>query len=441
MITDRLLSHTDQETVRQAVAVLERHSQKRGLARLLPFLGPAFVASVAYIDPGNFATNIQGGAKFGYLLLWVILAANLMAMLIQFLSSKLGIVTGANLPDVIRQEWPRPLVWFYWIQAEVIAMATDLAEFLGATLALNLLFGIPLFWGAVLTGIAAFGILALQRYGFRPLEAAIAVFVGVIALAYVVQLFLSKPGLEFVQGLIPRFQGGESLYLAVGILGATVMPHVIYLHSDLTKNRVPAADLRLKRRLLRFNLLDVVIAMSIAGLINMSMLAAAAATFHATGKSDIADLTTAYQTLTPLLGPLAAVAFGVALLASGISSSTVGTMSGQVIMQSFVGFQIPLWLRRLITMLPAFVVILLGLNPTNVLVLSQVVLSFGIPFALIPLLLFTANRRIMGELANSKLVTYTGWVIATLIIGLNLYLLYQTLLGDKDGACASSRPG
>ncbi|MFZ5992711.1 MAG: Nramp family divalent metal transporter [Deinococcota bacterium] len=429
MITDRLLSHTDQETVRQAVAVLERHSQKRGLARLLPFLGPAFVASVAYIDPGNFATNIQGGAKFGYLLLWVILTANLMAMLIQFLSSKLGIVTGANLPEVIRQEWPRPLVWFYWIQAEVIAMATDLAEFLGATLALNLLFGIPLFWGAVLTGIAAFGILALQRYGFRPLEAAIAVFVGVIALAYVVQLFLSKPGLEFVQGLIPRFQGGESLYLAVGILGATVMPHVIYLHSDLTKNRVPAADLRLKRRLLRFNLLDVVIAMGIAGLINMSMLAAAAATFHATGKSDIADLTTAYQTLTPLLGPLAAVAFGVALLASGISSSTVGTMSGQVIMQSFVGFQIPLWLRRLITMLPAFVVILLGLNPTNVLVLSQVVLSFGIPFALIPLLLFTANRRIMGELANSKLVTYTGWVIATLIIGLNLYLLYQTLLG------------
>ncbi|WP_276958382.1 Nramp family divalent metal transporter [Allomeiothermus silvanus] len=429
MITDRLLSHTDQETVRQAVAVLERHSQKRGLARLLPFLGPAFVASVAYIDPGNFATNIQGGAKFGYLLLWVILTANLMAMLIQFLSSKLGIVTGANLPEVIRQEWPRPLVWFYWIQAEVIAMATDLAEFLGATLALNLLFGIPLFWGAVLTGIAAFGILALQRYGFRPLEAAIAVFVGVIALAYVVQLFLSKPGLEFVQGLIPRFQGGESLYLAVGILGATVMPHVIYLHSDLTKSRVPAADLRLKRRLLRFNLLDVVIAMSIAGLINMSMLAAAAATFHATGKSDIADLTTAYQTLTPLLGPLAAVAFGVALLASGISSSTVGTMSGQVIMQSFVGFQIPLWLRRLITMLPAFVVILLGLNPTNVLVLSQVVLSFGIPFALIPLLLFTANRRIMGELANSKLVTYTGWVIATLIIGLNLYLLYQTLLG------------
>lgn len=429
MITDRLLSHTDQETVRQAVAVLERHSQKRGLARLLPFLGPAFVASVAYIDPGNFATNIQGGAKFGYLLLWVILTANLMAMLIQFLSSKLGIVTGANLPEVIRQEWPRPLVWFYWIQAEVIAMATDLAEFLGATLALNLLFGIPLFWGAVLTGIAAFGILALQRYGFRPLEAAIAVFVGVIALAYVVQLFLSKPGLEFVQGLIPRFQGGESLYLAVGILGATVMPHVIYLHSDLTKNRVPAADLRLKRRLLRFNLLDVVIAMGIAGLINMSMLAAAAATFHATGKSDIADLTTAYQTLTPLLGPLAAVAFGVALLASGISSSTVGTMSGQVIMQSFVGFQIPLWLRRLITMLPAFVVILLGLNPTNVLVLSQVVLSFGIPFALVPLLLFTANRRIMGELANSKLVTYTGWVIATLIIGLNLYLLYQTLLG------------
>lgn len=426
---NHLTQKADQGTVQRAVAVLERHSHKRGLARLLPFLGPAFVASVAYMDPGNFATNIQGGAKFGYLLLWVILSANLMAMLIQFLSSKLGIVTGANLPEVIRQEWPQPLVWFYWVQAEVIAMATDLAEFLGATLALNLLFGIPLFWGAVLTGIFAFGILALQRYGFRPLEATIAAFVGVIALAYVVQLFLSKPGIGFLQGFVPHFQGGESLYLAVGILGATVMPHVIYLHSDLTKGRIPSATPALKRRLLRFNLLDVVIAMSIAGLINMSMLAAAAAAFHATGQSEIADLTTAYQTLTPLLGPLAAVAFGVALLASGLSSSTVGTMSGQVIMQGFVGFQIPLWLRRLLTMLPAFLVILLGLDPTAVLVLSQVVLSFGIPFALIPLLLFTANRRIMGELVNSRPVTLAGWAIAVIIIGLNLYLLYQTFFG------------
>jgi manganese transport protein len=417
----------DQRMNTQALEVLERRSPRRGLSRLLPLIGPAFVASVAYIDPGNFATNIQGGAKFGYLLLWVILAANLMAMLIQFLSSKLGIVSGLNLPEVIRQEWPEPLVWFYWVQAEVIAMATDLAEFLGATLALNLLFGIPLFWGAVLTGILAFGILAMQRYGFRPLEATIAAFVGVIALAYIVQLLLSKPGAGFIQGFVPHFQGAESLYLAVGILGATVMPHVIYLHSDLTKGRIPADNPSLKRRLLRFNLLDVVIAMSIAGLINMSMLAAAAATFHLTGRSDIADITTAYQTLSPLLGPLAAVAFGVALLASGLSSSTVGTLSGQVVMQGFVGFQIPLWLRRLLTMLPAFAVILLGLNPTNVLVLSQVVLSFGIPFALIPLLLFTANRRIMGDLVNSRLVTATGWVIAAVIIGLNLYLLAQTL--------------
>lgn len=417
----------DQRMNTQALEVLERRSPRRGLSRLLPLIGPAFVASVAYIDPGNFATNIQGGAKFGYLLLWVILAANLMAMLIQFLSSKLGIVSGSNLPEVIRQEWPEPLVWFYWVQAEVIAMATDLAEFLGATLALNLLFGIPLFWGAVLTGVLAFGILAMQRYGFRPLEATIAAFVGVIALAYIVQLFLSKPGAGFIQGFVPHFQGAESLYLAVGILGATVMPHVIYLHSDLTKGRIPADNPSLKRRLLRFNLLDVVIAMSIAGLINMSMLAAAAATFHLTGRSDIADITTAYQTLSPLLGPLAAVAFGVALLASGLSSSTVGTLSGQVVMQGFVGFQIPLWLRRLLTMLPAFAVILLGLNPTNVLVLSQVVLSFGIPFALIPLLLFTANRRIMGDLVNSRLVTATGWVIAAVIIGLNLYLLAQTL--------------
>lgn len=425
----RISSQVDQQMTHQALEVLERRSSRRGLARLVPFVGPAFIASVAYIDPGNFATNIQGGAKFGYLLLWVILVANLMAMLVQFLSSKLGIVTGLNLPEMIRQEWSGPVVWFYWVQAELMAMATDLAEFLGATLALNLLFGIPLLWSAALTGIMAFGILTMQRYGFRPLEATITGFVGVIAGAYVIQLFLSKPGLGFAQGFMPQFQGTESLYLAVGIIGATVMPHVIYLHSDLTRGRIPAESPYLKRRLLKYNLWDVVIAMGLAGLINMAMMAAAAATFYATGKSDIADITSAYQTLTPLLGPLAAVAFGVALLASGLSSSTVGTMAGQVVMQGFVGFRIPLWLRRLITMLPAFAVVLAGFDPTSVLVLSQVVLSFGIPFALVPLLLFTANRRIMGELVNSRLVSTLGWLIALLIIGLNVYLLYSTFKG------------
>jgi len=413
----------------KALEVLTQRSGRRGLARLLPFLGPAFVASVAYMDPGNFATNIAGGAQFGYLLLWVILSANLMAMLIQFLSSKLGIVTGKNLPEHIAERWPKGVVWFYWLQAEAIAMATDLAEFLGAAMALSLLFGIPLWMGAVLTAGFTFAILGLQNQGFRPLEAVITALVAVIALAYVVQLFLSHPGPEFVQGFIPRFQGGESLYLAVGILGATVMPHVIYLHSDLTKNRIPTESLDLKRRLLHYNRMDVVLAMGFAGLINMAMLAAAAATFFFTGRSEVADLEVAYQTLTPLLGPLAAVAFGVALLASGISSSVVGTLSGQVIMQGFVGFTVPLWLRRLITMLPALVVIWIGYDPTAALLLSQVVLSFGIPFALIPLLVFTAKPEIMGELVNSRWVTAVGWLIALLIIALNLYLLFQTLVG------------
>ncbi|MBF6595432.1 MAG: Nramp family divalent metal transporter [Thermaceae bacterium] len=424
-----LVSSEDKAIQTEALEVLGRRSPRRGLARLLPFLGPAFVASVAYMDPGNFATNIQGGAKFGYLLLWVIASANLMAMLIQFLSSKLGIVTGKSLPEHIAQRWPRGVVWFYWAQAEIIAMATDLAEFLGATLAFNLLFGLPLVWGAVLTGIFTFAILALQQRGFRPLETTITALVGVIALAYVVELFLSRPGGNFVQGFIPRLQGSESLLLAVGIIGATVMPHVIYLHSDLTKSRIPTNNPLLKRRLLRYNLLDVVVAMGLAGLINMAMLAAAVATFFANGKSEVADITTAYQTLTPLLGPLAAVAFGVALLASGLSSSTVGTMAGQVVMQGFVGFQIPLWIRRLITMLPAFGVIWLGLDPTSTLVLSQVVLSFGIPFALVPLLIFTAKREVMGDLVNNRLITAVGWLIAALIIGLNLYLLFQTFTG------------
>lgn len=413
----------------RAAAVLERTSNRRGLARVLPFLGPAFVASVAYMDPGNFATNIQGGAQFGYLLLWVVLGASLMAMLIQTLSSKLGIVTGKNLPEHVRDQWPRPVVWIYWIQAEIVAMATDLAEFLGASLAFSLLFNLPLLWGAVLTGIITFSILALQNRGFRPIEIAISAFVGVIALAYIVQVILSRPGLEALGGFVPRFDGPASLYLAVGIIGATVMPHVIYLHSALTQGRIPTGSPEQKRRLVRYNMFDVVFAMTIAALINMSMLASAAAAFHFTGKSDVADLTVAYQTLSPLLGGGAAVTFALALLASGLSSSTVGTMAGQVVMQGFVGFRIPLLLRRGITMLPAFAVILAGLNPTSTLILSQVLLSFGIPFALVPLLIFTSRRDLMGPLVNSRVVTVAGWLIAALIIALNVYLLVQTALG------------
>ena len=309
-------------------------------------------------------------------------------------------------------------------------MATDLAEFLGAALAFQLLSGIPLLWGAVLAAITTFGLLSLQRYGFRPLEAAIAVFIAVIALCYVIEIILAKPfGAELVRGLfVPTFKGTESVLLAAGILGATVMPHVIYLHSSLTQDRINVTGEK-RKRLLKFTRIDVLIAMGIAGFINMAMLAMAAATFYYTGRQDIAEIETAYQTLTPLLGPLAATAFAVSLLASGLSSSAVGTMAGQIIMQGFVNFQIPLWLRRTITMLPAFVVILMGVEPTRALVLSQVVLSFGIPFALIPLLVYTSDRKLMGELVNSRLTKIAGWIIVTLIVGLNMFLLYQVFMG------------
>lgn len=418
---------SDKGTQDSALEILERRSKKRGLARVLPFLGPAFVVSVAYMDPGNFATNVQSGAQFGYLLIWVVVASSLIAMFIQSLSAKLGIVTHKSLPEMVRQEYRPGARYFYWIQAELAAMATDLAEFLGAALGFHLLLGVPLLWGGILAALASVALLLLDRYGFRPVEAAISVLVGLIALAYVVELFLAHPDPGLVRGFIPRFEGSDSVLLAVGILGATVMPHVIYLHSALTQQRIPVQYPALKRRLLFFNNVDVVIALSIASFVNVAMLVAAAATFHQTGRTDIADITTAYQTLTPLLGPLASAAFAVALLSSGLSSTVVGTMAGQLVMQGFVGFAIPLWVRRLVTMLPSFLVILLGLDPTQVLVISQVVLSFAIPFALIPLLLFTGNRRLMGELANPPFTQALGWLIAAVITALNLYLLVQSL--------------
>lgn len=393
--------------------------------RLLPFLGPAFIASVAYIDPGNFATNIQGGAEFGYRLLWVVLWANLMAMLVQTLSAKLGIATGKNLPEVIRERYPRPLVWFYWVQAELIAMATDLAEFLGAALGFQLLFGLPLLWGAALAALATFAILTIEGLGFRPLEAVITVLVGVIALAYVLELVFSHPDMGAVTAgvLLPGFHGAQSVYLATGILGATVMPHVIYLHSALTQGRIRPATPGQARRLYRFAKWDVVIAMGIAGFVNMAMLAMSAATFHVTGHQDVADITTAYRTLTPLLGSAASAVFAVSLLASGISSSVVGTMAGQTVMQGFVGFAIPLWLRRLATLTPSFVVILLGLEPTSVLVLSQVVLSFGIALALVPLLLFLQDPAVVGPFVNRPLTRWVSWAVTATIVLLNVYLL------------------
>jgi manganese transport protein len=412
-------------TARAAHASLK--GEKRGLARLWPFLGPAFIAAVAYVDPGNFATNISGGAQFGYLLLWVILTSNLMAMLIQSMSAKLGIATGKNLPEVCRERFPRAVTLGLWVQAEVIAMATDLAEFIGAALALNLLFGIPLFPAGLLTAVGAFAILELQRRGFRPLEAAISALVGVIVVAFAFQMFYAQPEADrILAGLFtPQFAGTESVLLAAGILGATVMPHVIYLHSALTQRRVVGRTEEEKKKIFRFELVDVVIAMAIAGTINASMLIMAAALFHANGLN-VGDIDFAFEQLKVLEGNTPAILFGVALLASGLSSSSVGTMAGQVVMQGFINRRIPLWLRRLITMLPALIILAAGLNPSRSLVISQVVLSFGIPFALIPLLIHCRNHQVMGALVNRRTTTVIATVVVTLIVSLNVFLLYQT---------------
>lgn len=404
---------------------------RRGLRKLWPFLGPAFIAAVAYVDPGNFATNVSGGAQFGYLLLWVVLSANLMAMLVQSMSAKLGIATGKNLPEVCRERFSRPVAFLLWIQAEIIAMATDLAEFLGAALALNLLFGIPLFPAGLLTGLGVFGILALQRRGFRPLEAVISSMVGVILVAFAFQTFYTQPEADRVlAGLFtPGFAGTESVLLATGILGATVMPHVIYLHSALTQRRVAGRTEEEKKRIFRFELVDVVLAMGIAGVINISMLSMAAAVFYSRGLSGVSDIDVAFQQLRVLEGNTTAILFGVALLASGFSSSSVGTMAGQVVMQGFINRRIPLFLRRAITMAPALIILGIGVNPSRSLVLSQVVLSFGIPFALIPLLIFCRNRSLMGALVNHRLTTSVATLVVTLIVSLNVFLLYRTFFG------------
>ena len=396
--------------------------------RILPFLGPAFIACVAYIDPGNFATNIAGGSKYGYTLVWVIVAANLMAMLIQTLSAKLGIATGRNLAEICREQFSARTSFALWVQAELIAMATDLAEFLGAALGFHLLLGIRLFPAALITGVAAFLILGLQRFGFRPFEAVIAAIVGVVGFCYLGELFYAKPPLGTVaeHAFVPQFSGGESVLLAVGILGATVMPHVIYLHSALLQGRVLPKSEEQARRLYRFTRIDVVIAMTIAGLINVAMLVVAASTFYKSGLLHVESLERAHETLRGLLGGASGTLFALALLGSGLSSSTVGTLAGQVVMQGFIKRRIPVTLRRLVTMFPALIVIAIGLDPSRTLVISQVVLSFGIPFALVPLVVFTSKREIMGALVNHRATTVAATVIAALISGLNVFLLVQT---------------
>ena len=421
----------DTQTLQAATEILSGKSKKNWMARLLPFMGPAFIASVAYMDPGNFATNIQGGAQFGYMLLWVIVASNLLAMLLQLLSAKLGIATGRNLAEMCRESFPRPVVLGMWVLMEMVAMATDLAEFLGAALGFNLLLGIPLWLAGLLTAVATFLILGLERYGFRPLEAVITTLIGVIAASYLVETVLEQPpwGTVLYHAVVPQLAGSESVLLAAGILGATVMPHALFLHSALMQGRIVVKDPAQLKRLFRFEILDVLLAMGVASLVNMAMLIMAASTFFNQGLHAVGSIEEAHRTLEPLLGPAASWIFALALLASGLSSSSVGTMAGQVIMQGFLSRHVPPWLRRLVTMAPALVVIAIGLDPTRTLVISQVVLSFGLPFAVIPLVLFTRRRDLMGTLTNGRITTVVASLFAAVIVTLNIYLLYQIFSG------------
>jgi manganese transport protein len=408
--------------------------RRRGPRAALLFAGPAVIASIAYMDPGNFATNIQAGARYGYALLWVVVMANLIAMLFQALSAKLGIVTGRNLAEMCREHAPRPAAYAMWTASEIAAMATDLAEFLGGAIGLSLLFGLPLLVGMAVTAVITYGILAFDRYGFRPLELIIGALVGTIGICYLIEIFIAPVawGQVGLHAVMPSLPDAAALTLSVGIIGATVMPHALYLHSGLTQGRAPARNFGDRRKLLRFSTREVFIALSVAGLINMAMVAMASAAFNQ-GHSEVAEIATAYHSLTPLLGGAAAVVFLVSLMASGISSSVVGTMAGQTIMQGFVGFRIPIWVRRLVTMVPAFAVVATGVDATHALVMSQVVLSLTLPIPMIALVLFTRRRDIMGEFANRRLTDIAAIAGATIVLLLNVVLLLQTFGLDIPG--------
>ena len=432
---ETLLEPVSELTAADAGGVQGRSDLERLLARgrvraTLAMLGPAFVAAVAYVDPGNFATNIQGGAKFGYELLWVVLLANLMAMLVQYLSAKLGIATDRNLPEICRDHLPRWASWGLWIQAEVMAMSTDVAEFLGAAIGLNLLFGVPLLVAGLITGVIAFAILGLQQRGFRPFELAVAALLGIVFLGFLYETLRIGPSAPAaLRGFVPHLGGGDAAYLAVGIVGATVMPHVIYLHSALTNGRVRTRNDAERARVLRFERVDVVIALTLAGLINLAMLAVAAKLLHTPGLAGTSTIEGAHADFGRLAGGGAALAFAVALLASGASSSSVGTFAGQVVMAGFVGLRIPMLLRRTLTMLPALVILAIGVSPTNALVLSQVVLSFGIPFALVPLVVLTGRREVMGALVNRPLTKAVAFAVAVGISAMNVFLIAQQFVG------------
>ena len=419
-----------ESAVRPELSDLERLQSRGRMRTMLAMLGPAFVACIAYIDPGNFATNISAGSTFGYLLVWVLVSANLMAMLIQNLSAKIGIATGKNLAELCREHFRQPVVRGLWLQAEVIAMATDLAEFVGAALALNLLFGVPLFAAGLITAAASFAVLSLQQRGYRRFEVAISFFLLIILLGFLYNSLKIgfDPGAA-AAGLVPSFDGSKSVLLAAAILGATVMPHVIYLHSALTQGRIKPRDDDERRQLLRFQRLDVTVAMGVAGVVNLLMLVVAASLFFGSSLGGTSTIEGAYSGFDQLVGGDAALAFALALLASGFASSSVGTYAGQVVMQGFIGRTIPLALRRAVTMAPALVVLAIGVNPTDALVISQVVLSFGIPFALVPLVLLTRRTDVMGVLVNDRITTLVASLVAALIIALNLFLLIQIVIG------------
>ena len=401
--------------------------QRRGVRAYLAFAGPAVIASIAYMDPGNFATNIQAGAKYGYGLLWVVLLANLIAMLFQALSAKLGIVTGRNLAEMCREHFPRPIVWAMWVVSEIAAMATDLAEFLGGAIGLSLLFHMPLLAGMAVTAVVTYGILMFEGFGFRPIELIIGSLVGLIGLCYLVEMFIVPVdwASAAMHTVVPQIADAEALLLAVGIIGATVMPHAVYLHSGLTQARMPVRNDDERRKLLHFSNQEVIVALAIAGLVNMAMVMMASSAFHA-GHPEVAEIETAYHTLTPLLGIGAASVFLVSLIASGISSSTVGTMAGQMVMQGFVAFRIPIWMRRLVTILPALVIVALGVNATKALVISQVVLSIALPLPMISLLIFTGRADIMGAFANRKATHLAAVIGTTVVLLLNIFLIMQT---------------
>jgi manganese transport protein len=412
-------------TVLAAQAILSGKS--RGPGAYLAFAGPAIVASIAYMDPGNFATNIQAGAKYGYTLLWVVLLANLIAMLFQALSAKLGIVTGRNLAEMCRDHFSKPVVMAMWLVSEIAAMATDLAEFLGGAVGLALLFKMPLIAGMGVTAVITYAILMVESRGFRPVELIIGSLVGIIGFCYLIEMFIAPVdwGAAAYHSVLPEIPDAEALLISVGIIGATVMPHAVYLHSGLTQARIPAHDDDEKRAVVRISNWEVLIALAIAGLVNMAMVMMASGAFHA-GHQDVAEIETAYHTLAPLLGIGAAGIFLLSLIASGISSSVVGTMAGQMIMQGFIGFRIPIWLRRVITMVPAFVVVGYGVNATQALVVSQVVLSIALPLPMIALLKFTGRADIMGKFVNGRITRVAAVIATVLVLGLNAFLIAQT---------------